>query len=160
MPLIWSLVECLPADYGCDAPLQTRFPLRFPAQTRLRLLPRPAALRSKDVIHGFKPEDDGDFISTIHAVFKTFSEHCVDVLRDRSLQVSGVLGFATPHLFSNVSGCRLSPSFLVATTERHDHPVPAQDIEMEIYLSLCEAVRDISGVQRHLSTLRSLRLPP
>ena len=27
---------------------------------------------------------------------------------------------------------------------------------MEIYLSLCEAVRDISGVQRHLSTLRSL----
>ena len=29
---------------------------------------------------------------------------------------------------------------------------------MDIYLSLCEAVRDISGVQRHLSTLRSLRV--
>ena len=79
-------------------PLQPRFPLRFPAQTRLRLLPRPAA-RSKDVIHGFKPEDDGDFISTIHAVFKTFSEHCVDVLRDRSLQVSGVLGRDAPPFF-------------------------------------------------------------
>lgn len=103
-------MECLPADYGCDAPLQPRFPPPFSRpNSSLRLLPRPAALRSKDVIHGFKPEDDGDFISTIHAVFKTFSEHCVDVLRDRSLQVSGVLGFATPHLFSNVSGCRLFP---------------------------------------------------
>ena len=29
---------------------------------------------------------------------------------------------------------------------------------MDIYLSLCEAVRDISSVQRHLSTLRSLRV--
>ena len=62
-------------------------------------------------LENFKADNGGDVVSTIHAVFKTFSEYCLDTVRDRPLEVRsssrGVPSFSPQGLptFSLASSC-------------------------------------------------------